>query len=539
MNRWRDPRMPTPEQCVLGDQLEFRARQTPDKLFALFETGERWTYAETLDLVRRTGEGLRRLGVKQGDYVNVWLPAGPDAVRVWFAINWIGAIYVPINLAYRGRLLEHVIANARARLILVDAELLPRLAEIDRAALSDAVVFGDAAAEIPALALRDSALLLADTGAPKADVEVWDTRMVIYTSGTTGPSKGVLISSAQAFSSTEYGWSWIGEDDRFLIASPLFHISGAGMIGIALSVGGSFALASRFSPSTFWDIVRETQSTSMVLMGVMATFLMKQPSRPEDRDHTLRSVLLSPLAEDGQAFADRFGVDVFTVFNMTEISTPLVSERNPQVIGSCGKLRPGVEARLVDANDCEVAPGALGELILRTDRTWGMNSGYLNDPEATARAWRNGWFHTGDAFRVDADGNYFFVDRVKDSIRRRGENISSFEVEGEVCAHPAVREAAAVAVPSEYGEDEVLVAVSLNSGMALDPRDLVRFLARRMAHFMVPRYVRVLDELPHTPTQKVEKHVLRAAGTAPGTFDREQAGMAFRGGNLVEEASPA
>jgi crotonobetaine/carnitine-CoA ligase len=163
--------------------------------------------------------------------------------------------------------------------------------------------------------------------------------------------------------------------------------------------------------------------------------------------------------------------------------------------------------------------------MLRTDRPWAMNHGYFRNPEATARAWRNGWFHTGDAFRVDDGGNFFFVDRMKDAIRRRGENISSFEVETEVCAHPAVKEAAAVAVPSELAEDEVLVAVSLAEGASLDPRDLIEFLVPRMAHFMVPRYIRIVRELPKTPTQKVQKHLIRSEGVTPDTWDRDKAGI--------------
>jgi crotonobetaine/carnitine-CoA ligase len=235
-----------------------------------------------------------------------------------------------------------------------------------------------------------------------------------------------------------------------------------------------------------------------------------------------------PLAEDAVAFSERFGCDIYSGFNMTEISTPIMTDINPSPLSSCGRPRKGVETRLVDENDCEVAPGTIGELIVRTDRPWAMNHGYLGNPEATARAWRNGWFHTGDAFRVDEHGNYFFVDRMKDAIRRRGENISSFEVETEVCAHPAVKEAAAVAVPSEHGEDEVLIAISLAPGAALDPADLIGFLIPRMAHFMVPRYVRIVDLLPRTPTQKVEKHLIRAQGVAPGTFDREKAGISVR-----------
>jgi crotonobetaine/carnitine-CoA ligase len=186
-----------------------------------------------------------------------------------------------------------------------------------------------------------------------------------------------------------------------------------------------------------------------------------------------------------------------------------------------------VEVRIVDDNDCEVATGEIGELIVRTETPWAMNSGYYGNPEATARAWRNGWFHTGDAFRQDAAGNYFFVDRMKDAIRRRGENISSFEVEAEVSSHPQVQEAAAVAVPSEHGEDEVLVAVVPQPG-GCDPKALVEYLIPRMPHFMVPRYVRLMPELPKTPTQKVQKHLIRSEGITADTWDREQAGVVVR-----------
>jgi crotonobetaine/carnitine-CoA ligase len=180
-----------------------------------------------------------------------------------------------------------------------------------------------------------------------------------------------------------------------------------------------------------------------------------------------------------------------------------------------------------------VAVGAVGELIVRSDHPWVMNHGYYKNAEATARAWRNGWFHTGDGFRRDADGNFYFVDRMKDAIRRRGENISSFEVESEVCAHPAVREAAAVAVASDVAEDEVLVAVSVAGGQTLDPAELIDFLRQRMAHFMIPRYVRILDDLPKTPTQKVQKHMLRAAGVTADTWDREQAGVIIKRDRLA------
>ena len=225
------------------------------------------------------------------------------------------------------------------------------------------------------------------------------------------------------------------------------------------------------------------------------------------------------------AVGRRYGIDVYTVFNMTETSSPIISEPYPPGSGTCGKVREGVEARVVDENDCEVGPGVTGELILRTDRPWAMNHGYYKNPEATAKAWRNGWFHTGDAFKYDENGYFYFVDRIKDAIRRRGENISSFEVESEVTAFAKVREAAAVPVPSELGEDEVMVVVAPVSDQQIDPKELFHFLEPRMAHFMLPRFIRIVDELPKTPTQKVQKNLLKEAGITPDTWDREAVGI--------------
>ncbi len=213
---------------------------------------------------------------------------------------------------------------------------------------------------------------------------------------------------------------------------------------------------------------------------------------------------------------------------MSEVSCPIIAEDNPTQPGVCGRGRDGVELRLVDAKDCEVAQGETGELVIRSTRPWGLTHGYLSNAEATAAAFRNGWFHTGDAFRQDDEGNYYFVDRFKDAIRRRGENVSSFEVEAEVTAHPAIREAAAVAVDSEYSEDEKLVAVSFADGKSVTMEDLIAFLEPRMAHFMVPRYIRVLDDLPKTPTQKVEKYLIRNAGVTDETWDREAVGIKIR-----------
>jgi crotonobetaine/carnitine-CoA ligase len=218
---------------------------------------------------------------------------------------------------------------------------------------------------------------------------------------------------------------------------------------------------------------------------------------------------------------------------MTEVSSPIVSGPNPTKRGTCGKKRDGVDVRLVDENDCEVLVGEVGEMIVRTDRPWAMNSGYYKNPEATAEAWRNGWFHTGDCFRQDEEGFYYFVDRRKDSIRRRGENISSFEVEAEVVAHSGVREAAAYGVASDVTEEDVMVAVAPVDGATIDPQELLEFIVDRAPYFMVPRYIRILSELPKTPSAKVQKHILRNEGVTDDTWDREQHNIKIKREKLV------
>ncbi len=306
---------------------------------------------------------------------------------------------------------------------------------------------------------------------------------------------------------------------------PMFHVGGPYAVLWALIHGGSSVVVDAFSVSRFWEIVRRYRITTVGLLGAMAQFLLKQPATGDDREHPLRSVVIAPFDESAIAFGERFGVPTYTEFNMTELSVPLWAGPNPALPGTCGRPVNGVELRLVDENDVEVGPDTAGELVVRAEQPWTMSHGYHNDPAATAAAWRNGWFHTGDLFRRDADDNYFFVDRLKDAIRRRGENISSFEVERAILEHPAIREAAVVPVPGAGSEDEVLAVVAPKPGAALEPAELIGFLRGKLAYFMIPRYLRILDELPKTPTQKVEKHKLRKTGLTSDTWDREAAGI--------------
>ena len=519
--------------CVLRYALERNARAKPNEIFAAFEGGERWTFAQTLQQVESLAGNLQELGVRQGDHVVLVLPTSPLALRTIFAINYLGAVYVPVNPALKGSSLEHVLDNAGATFAIVHDSVLDRVLAAAPPVLKTIVRSSDAAATpssgITIHAVSALTKPAAPPPPPPKPIRPFDTQSIIYTSGTTGRSKGVLSSYMHSYSCVgPDAWNCLRADDRQLLHMPIFHIGGAFIACVSLCVGSSIAVVSHFRTEAFWDQIRELEVTSAFLLGAMATFLLKQPPNPRDRDHKLRMVFIVPLGQSGPAFRERFGVDVFTLFNMTEICTPLISRANPTKDSICGRPRAGVEVRLVDENDCSVADGEVGQLILRTEAPWAMNHGYNNNPQATADAWRNGWFHTGDAFIRDADGDYRFVDRLKDAIRRRGEIISSYESEVELLSHPAVREAAAVPVPSEFSEDEVLVVLAPASGASLDPEEIIRHLLPRMAHHMVPRYIRIVDELPKTPTAKVEKHVLRAEGLTADTWDRERTGIAIR-----------
>ncbi len=526
-----DPRIPPLEDTVLRSLVDKQAARLADRTYAVFADGASWTYAQLRAQVRRTAAGLSAAGVGQGDTVLIALPNGPDALRVWFAANYLGAVAVPFNAAYRGALLERVCSVSQARVMVCEASLLEHLAAVDIAPVQTIIHFGLPAVPLPGPACHDAACLDAageDPPEPQHPILPFDTQCVIFTSGTTGPSKGVMCSYLHILTAGHAVW-YLDASDRYMVNLPMHHVAGVLPCMLMLSLGGSVAVIDRFSPSEFWRTIETTRASFVVLLGVMTRFLLSQPPHAAETAGILRKCLLQPLDDDAPEVRRRFGVDLYTSFNMTEVSLPIVSDANPTVAGSCGRARDGVELRIVDEWDCEVPVGSPGELIIRTDRPWSMTHGYMGDGDATARSWRNGWFHTGDLFRRDAEGNYFFIDRVKDCIRRRGENISSFEVEAAIMAHPAVREVAAVAVPSEISENEVLAVISLVEGGVLDETALIGFLRTRLPYFMIPRYLRIIEDLPKTPTQKIQKHLLRSEGlSAPGIWDREREGVSLR-----------
>lgn len=530
---WFDPAPPSAEDCVFPRLINRNAETAPNKIFIRFETGECWNWAETQEKSVATAAALQERGVLQGDIVAAWAPNSPALVRAWFGANYIGATLAPINTSFRGRLVEHALAKTGAKILIIHPDLVSRLDGLSLGGIERIILSGptgeDAAFELPVPVENFNALIGNSEVVELAHVEPWDSPVVIFTSGTTGPSKAVETSYVQQWTTARVTYGYMTASDRILVNLPMFHVGGISAIVAALACGGSVALFEAFDTRRFWDLVRETGSTTCSgFIGALTSFLHKEPAQLIDADNPLRICMLGPLNEEAVAVAERFDFDYVSGFNMTEVSTPLVTEINETTLQSCGRPRTGIECRIVDANDSPVLVGDVGELIIRTDQPWQFFSSYLGDPEATAKAWRNGWFHTGDLLTCDHDGRYYFVDRKKDAIRRRGENIASIEIEIEVSRHPDVREVAAYGVDVPGGDQEVMICVVPNPGVELDPKTLIEFLIPRMAHFMVPRYLRIEQELPKTPTNKIQKTELRREGVTENSWDREAAGIRLK-----------
>jgi crotonobetaine/carnitine-CoA ligase len=326
-------------------------------------------------------------------------------------------------------------------------------------------------------------------------------------------------------------WAWAPEDaigpgEFAYCAMPMFHNSGRSALNGCLVRGGSFVFREQFSGANFWRDVCTHDCRLASLVGPMMALLYAAPSRDDDADNPLRGILTGPLIPEIEDFKERFGVRVGTGYGQTEIGMAVVTGWDHGPWANCGRRRldyPWSEVRIVDENDEPLGVGEVGELVVRTAEPWALNAGYYKLPEASAEAFRNGWFHTGDAFREDEDGWFYLIDRMNDAIRRRGENISSFEVENIVTGHPEVVECAAVSAPAELGEDEVRVVLIVRDPSRFDPAALVAWLESRMPRYMLPRYIDVVDELPRNETTgRIKKHALRATGIGSNTWDRER-----------------
>ena len=336
------PGIPPRDECVVGPLLDRWAREQPQRNFLEFSDGTAWTFAEMLTRAQRAAAGLRRLGVARGSHVLSWMPNEREAILGWFGANLLGAVYVPLNTAYRGAILRHAVALSDAKVMIAHASLLPRLESASLSLLEHIVCAGGPPPAIdgPRMHAFD---VLEQPGSAEAEqpVQPWDANYIILTSGTTGPSKAVVCTYIQAWVGGAMAMDYFGKDDRLLANLPLFHVSGAGAVMDRLTKGGTCVLYDGFKPESFWDTVRRFNITGCCLVGAMTRFLLNQPPSSRDRDHPLRAVITVPWNQDSLAVAQRFGIEMHTAFNMTELATPIRSQANPPVLGTCGQARPG------------------------------------------------------------------------------------------------------------------------------------------------------------------------------------------------------
>jgi crotonobetaine/carnitine-CoA ligase len=531
VDRDRPDVFPTRQQAVVRNLLEAQAAEDPRRPFALFPDGTSWDRATIAEEAWSLGTGLQQLGVKQGDVVLVWLPNGPDSLRAMLGIAALGCVYAPLNTAYRGALLAHAVNLSGSAVVIAHHQLVDRLQGLDMPKLKQVIVVGGEAPASFGPDILGAEVLRGERSVPpslRSAIEPWHPFAIVYTSGTTGLSKGVLQSYVLYDAYCKVMYRGYDERDRYFAYLPFFHTGGISTVYGMMQRRGSVAVRDGFSVATYWEEVQRFGVTGACIMGSMGGALSKRPPGPHDTDHGLRLAVMAPMVPDVDAFRERFNVEIFTEYGTTEVGTPLRSGSDVTEASSCGEVAGGYEARVIDSNDLPVAPGKVGELAIRHQWPWAIATEYVGMPEATALAWRNGWFHTGDTFTVDEAGVYRFVDRRTDVIRRRGENISSIEVERELLVHPDIVEAAAVGVPDPTGEEEVKAIVVVRDGQELAPEALVEFLRQRMAHYMVPRYFEFVASLPRTATEKVQKSNLRAQGVTATTWDRELAGIRLR-----------
>ena len=523
---------------TVGDVLRSRAASHADRVYLdVPSVGVALTYRETAEVAHRIGSGLLAADLQQGDRVVVMMPNNPEYILTWLGTAVAGLVEVPINTAYRGTFLEHQVRTVAPTAAVITAELAERFAEAAAACGTITTFYlvgepGDAPEILQAagFAVRGFEELRSAEPGPLPEIRPQDLAAIFFTSGTTGLSKGVAMSHAQLFFFADEGRALVRltDEDVYLSVGPLFHGNAQFLTAYpSLIAGARYVLREKLSASRWTSWLRESGVTVTNLVGVMSDFLWKQPARPDDAVESLRCVWAVPNPPESVAeqFKARFGIEVLVEnFGLTEVSMPILTPYDePRPAGAAGRVvEDWFEVRLVDPEtDEEVPVGEVGELVVRPKVPWIICNGYFGMPDKTAEALRNCWFHTGDGLRRDEDGWYYFVDRLKDALRRRGENISSFEVEQAILSHDGVAECAVVAVKAGgANEDEVMAVVVPAPGHALELEEFWAHCTRAMPAFAVPRYVRIVEELPKTPSGKIQKAELRGLG-ASGAADRE------------------
>jgi crotonobetaine/carnitine-CoA ligase len=516
-----------------------QAERHGDRSFLLFED-RRFSYADAHLVSNRVANGLAAAGVGHGDHVAFFLDNKPEVLWLHFACAKIGAVPVPINTAAKGELLAYYLTNSDSVAIVLDAAVAGRFLAVEATCpkLRLAVIVGDGSPgenltrelRTPAIDYRE--LEQAADTTPDSPARFSDIAHIFYTSGTTGPSKGCMVAHATALGISQkyvrnFGYR---SDDILYTCLPLFHGNAFNCTMLpALLAGAAVALSRRFSASRFWDEIRAFRATQFTLLSAMINIIWNRPESPLDHEHHARLCQVIPTPDCFHDFERRFKVKFVSLYSLSDygLGAMLGPDHPPDKWRSAGKIMPDVAVAILDDDDLALPVGEVGEICMRSNEPWNCRQGYYGMPEAFLAACRNFWFHTGDRGYLDADGYLYFIDRKKDVIRRRGENISAYELEQIVQRHPAVAEVAAFPVRSAMSEDEVMVSVVRSPEAPLTAETLVDYCAANMAYFMVPRYVEFIDALPKTMTQKVEKFKLRqsAEQRLDHIWDRERLGI--------------
>jgi crotonobetaine/carnitine-CoA ligase len=514
--------------CTIRESLEYRALQTPNHIYCVEDGVE--TNFQTLERhVNRLANGLAEIGIGTGSHVAAMMANHRDHIITFLALAKLGAVWIPVNTNLRGASLEWVISKSVPQAMIIDAdfwkqlEAIPAFGAIKVLILRNNVagVTGRKAFNFSAVAEGNRSLA---TGAPELD----EIRAVFFTSGTTGEPKGALLTERmlQTCAISAGNAADVQSGDVFLLWEPIYHTAGAQMCILALRELVTLVVVPRFSASRFWDQVRRCGVTKIHYLGGVLDILMKRQPSPSDRDHRVKIAFGAGCnRETWRLFEERFGVVIREAYGLTEgscFTTVNISGK----IGSIGKPYPYLEVRIVDDSGNPLPAGRVGEIIMRGKEPGLIAKGYLENPEATKEAFRDGWLYTGDLGRYDEDGDFYYVGRRKDSIRRRGENISAWEVERVLNLHPAVEESAAIGVKASIGEEELKVFIKCRAGHTLDPLDLVKWCEPRMPRYQIPRYIVFVEGFQRAPTQRILKETL--SRDTIGCWDLERSGYCLK-----------
>jgi crotonobetaine/carnitine-CoA ligase len=497
-----------------------RATERPDDVWLKFRD-ETYTWCDVLSAMSRVANGLLELGVRPGDRVVIMMRNRPEFLWSHLGIIMLGAHSVTINTSQRGETLRHMLADSRAKAVIVEAGLEDVVVDVKAAigTIEHVITLGGQPG--PGVSVTFDRLMAATDAEPEVELsQALGGSGIIYTSGTTGPPKGVVALDYD-FGPMEavLRASGVQPGETMYTATPLYHGNALFVQAMgSITLGAQLALGEAFSASRHWSEIRKYGAVEFNAPGGMIPILLKQPMRADDADNPVRSVLsLACPADSWRAFEARFGVRIIESYGMVDAVGCLLNDTGK--VGSIGKPVPGVAYRIVDDEDQPLGPHQVGEIVFRHDK--GQMTYYENRPDETAHAYRGGWFHSGDLGEVDEEGFYYYRGRKKESMRRRGVNISAWEIESVLIHHPEVLEVAAHAVPSPLGEDDVKVVIRRISGSSLTPREILDYCEGRMARHAVPRFVEFLEEMPKTATQRPQYAVLKARGVTPTTWDRE------------------